>query len=718
MEQNSKQQSDEAATSTHDERAPEEKLESYRAWRASQSSGEVPPPELHLEPGVVEVELQDFVVPRFVAAGDDQSYRMESLGGADLLPFHQALSEFGLLHYEPTFRISQELAAKLHDTARQQGMPVADLTNFVTLFFAPDADVRRIAQALEQLPVVLRAAPVPKGAPPSLGLDDELLGHCDHVVPDPETGLDNQWYVFRCRANRAWEMFLSGRGVIIGLLDHGFWVTHADIATRLDEEHRYNSVDQSNNVSQGIGVFHGTAVAGLVGAEANDFGMVGFAYDAELWPVQANFSLTHKVPANISWANAITWVLTADSGGRRKVILFENQTCRNGNYEEVASVNAAIQTAIANGAVVCVAAGNGDRDAGISDSGQYIPETGSILVGATKHKEGVNERWERSNWGTRITVSAPGDPLHDVTCLAFRDRQHDNDLLGATSGAAAKVAGAVALMMEANPYIRHSDVREILNRTGTHVETSDERPAGRFLDCEAAVWAARCAPAWGTAWRHLPGKALDLVFAPDGSAWHLGSNHVIYQWCETYSRWTARGSADGAVQIAVGADSNIWYFNSAGDIFRGKGSVWQKVPGQALSLTIGASGIIWRVGTDHRMYRWRYGKWEADTIYGSAMKIAVGPDGSPWHIGNPTRDIYRRVSDKWRRVPGQALDLSIGADGSIWHVGLNKMGDGHAMYRWGRYDWEPIDGTAMRVAVAPNGLPWQVNRFGDIFRRI
>ena len=85
------------------------------------------------------------------------------------------------------------------------------------------------------------------------------------------------------------------------------------------------------------------------------------------------------------------------------------QTGPFGNYEMVPSVNAAIRTAIAHGVVVCVAAGNGDRDAGIDDSGNPIPETGSILVGATEYHATQNRRAGFSNFGARITVCAPGD---------------------------------------------------------------------------------------------------------------------------------------------------------------------------------------------------------------------------------------------------------------------------------------------------------------------
>jgi hypothetical protein len=121
-------------------------------------------------------------------------------------------------------------------------------------------------------------------------------------------------------------------------------------------------------------------VLGLAGAADIDLGMAGFAYGATLWPIQANSGPGTALSGN-SWARAIDWVRTADSGGRRKVIILEVQTNPAlGNYEQVLSVNAAIMTAIANGIVVCMAAGN--RNAGLDDAGNPIQDTGSILVGA------------------------------------------------------------------------------------------------------------------------------------------------------------------------------------------------------------------------------------------------------------------------------------------------------------------------------------------------
>lgn len=338
-----------------------------------------------------------------------------------------------------------------------------------------------IAQAVE----VSKYRPAAIPTDPLIGNagNGALPGQADQ---DPATGLSLQWYLFRCKVDQAWKR-ATGREVVIADVDAGFYLQHQDLIANVEAEHSYNAVDGSTDVSSQGETAHGTGVLGLAGAANNGLGIAGVAYDARLWPIQTDAGTAQPLPGD-PVANAIAWIGAHDPQDRPLVILIEQQTEAEGNIEQSPAVQAAIVKAIKDGYVVCVAAGNGDKDASLRDDGTPFPETGSILVGATGYADADNPRaaWgnEASNWGDRITVSAPGDPTNDVTC---RDQAADDYTsgLGGTSGAAAKVAGVIALMLEANPKLTHAEVKQILTLTGGALQ--NDKPMGVFLNAASAV---------------------------------------------------------------------------------------------------------------------------------------------------------------------------------------------------------------------------------------
>lgn len=514
--------------------------------------GSVPPAVF--EPGVVEVEFREGIRPQITPATTGAPSGIASPGGVNLTALNQILQRYQLERAESSFQISEQEAAQAQAVAQQQGTAVPNLGNFVTLHFPADADTQRIARELSQLLEVERAVAVPKAIPPQTPLNEPLVGNSDQVVLNPVTGLENQWYIFRCRVNQAWTM-ASGDGVVVADIDWGYRTSHQDLASRLDLSHAYNAYDGGTNVSAGGSVSHGTAVMGIAGGADNNLGMAGIAFGASLWPIQANTGPGTALGGN-AWARAIDWVRTANSSGRRKVIILEVQTGSYGNYEMVPSVNAAIRTAIAHGVVVCVAAGNGDRNASVDDSGNPIPETGSILVGATEYHATQNRRAGFSNFGPRIVVCAPGDGSHDLTCNSTADSAYRNGF-GGTSGATPKVAGTVALMLDVNPDLTHAEIRTILNTTGAAVVTDAGKPVGTFLNAEAAVRAAR---------RQAGGRLEVFVRGSDKALWHKWQVAPNDGW----SGWASMGgwidrlavgqNADGRLEVfARGSDGALWH---------------------------------------------------------------------------------------------------------------------------------------------------------------
>lgn len=299
--------------------------------------------------------------------------------------------------------------------------------------------------------------------------------------------LENQWYVFRCGIHEVWPQQISGRGVVLADIDWGFRVDHQDLIDRI--EFPFNTINFNNTVSNGNLFHHGTAVLGIAAGAHNGLGVAGIAHEANVWAIQAGHESAgfNVLTEYKSWVAAIDCVRLRASQGRRKVIIFEAQTLERGNAEMAVPIHEAIRNAIDANLVVCVVAGNRGTDAGIGDDNNEIPPTGSILVGATKYNadSALNRRAD-SNFGERVVVYAPGDRHHDVTCSSRSEVGYRN-CFGGTSGAAAKVGGVVALMLQANDQLTNGQIREILRKTGSLITDDPGKPAGFFLNAKDAV---------------------------------------------------------------------------------------------------------------------------------------------------------------------------------------------------------------------------------------
>ena len=444
------------------------------------------------KPHILQVELKNALRRIGARASSRSPFRFTSTSGRQSPRLHAVLNRHALHEAQASFRLR-------HPGQRRRWLQAEkdNLSRFVDLHFPSSADVQAILRELRALPEVEQAVEVPEIVTSAFPTDP-LVGTSDQLANNPLLNRNCQWYIFRCGVDRAWAS-VSGNGVVIADVDGGFYLDHQDLAPNVEPSHTHNAVDGSPTVTAGD-TAHGTAVLGLAAAASNAKGIAGVAFSAKLWPVQ--YTAGEGAPlGGIPLVNAIVWVTHEDSGGRRVVINVEaqtgktktNQNPKNGNIEQIPAVGEAIRQAIAKGFVVCVAAGNGDVDAGLADDGvMAIKPTGSILVGATAFDPATNPRatapgGQSSNWGARIVVSAPGDSAYDVTCGDGSKTDYIN-AFGGTSGAVAKVAGAVALMLEANKALTPDQVRSILVQTGSPLNT--DKPIGRFLDADAAVTAA------------------------------------------------------------------------------------------------------------------------------------------------------------------------------------------------------------------------------------
>lgn len=441
-------------------------------------------------PGVLELVLKENISAAFLNRRPGAPEASDHLVGAEGHAIQRVLHRHDLVQAEPIFSTPSQV--NLDAAAAAVETTTSDQDRFFTLHFPTTADLASILREFDDLPHVERVAPVPILFPPSEPTQETFIGSTN-VLENPSNMLDNQWYIYRCQIDKAWSLpsgrKTSGKGVVIAVIDWGFRTSHQDfrsegLGSRI--ELTFNSMNQGSDVTKGQKIYHGTGVLAQVGAGINGVGLAGVAHGASLWAIQA--SDTPETTTLKSWVDAIEFVCKTDSSGRRKVILLQAETDKGGNVEMVADINKAIKSAIEKNVVVCIPAGNGDRNAGKDLNDNGFEPTGAIIVGATRYDDDSRAVFEgglASNWGERVVVSAPGERKHDITCRDETDNDYTNQF-GQTSGAAAKVAGVIALMLEVNPALTPEHIRQILG-TGTPVSSEEGKPVGVFLNAKAAV---------------------------------------------------------------------------------------------------------------------------------------------------------------------------------------------------------------------------------------
>lgn len=150
-----------------------------------------------------------------------------------------------------------------------------------------------------------------------------------------------------------------------------------------------------------------------------------------------------------------------------------------------------------------------------------------------------------------------------------------------------------------------------------------------------------------------------------------------------------------------------------------------QLPGKATDIGIGANGDVYITGTElvsstggFAIKKWNGNSW---TIIPecAAVRIAVGPDGKPWVV-NKSNLIFRYDGGPyWTQLPGSASDIAVGADGSAYIIGTDYVSTtgGFNISKWNGYSWtELAECAGTRIAVAPDGTPWVVNKSGLIFK--
>lgn len=258
----------------------------------------------------------------------------------------------------------------------------------------------------------------------------------DYRIPIAMTPTDPffcyQWHLTNTCASTAWEVTAGDPNVVVAVLDTGVESTHPDLASKLVAG--WNTYDNNPNTADVLG--HGTAVAGVAGALANNaIGVASVAPNCMLMPIRISDAQGYGYDSTV--ANGLVWA--ADHGARVANISYE--------FSGSATVRTAADYFRSKGGVVIMAAGN---------SGQTLTyaDNPSVLTVSATGSSGALASW--SNKGAVIDVAAPGLGIYTTYKAASF-----NSLSG-TSFAAPCVAGVAALVISVNPQLTAQQVDMII----------------------------------------------------------------------------------------------------------------------------------------------------------------------------------------------------------------------------------------------------------------
>jgi subtilisin family serine protease len=255
----------------------------------------------------------------------------------------------------------------------------------------------------------------------------------------------------------AWDMS-TGQGVIIGLVDSGVDLTHEDLTDNIcsnegevpgdgidndgnghiDDVNGWDFGDDDDDPNDEYG--HGTQLCGVIAASQNNgLGVSGVAPESKILPLKISEGTP---PTLIDSAVAEAIIYAADYGA--KII---NLSLKFGDEPQV--ITDAVAYAINKGVLLVGAAGQYEGE--VVNFPAKLEDV--IAVSATNDTDTL---WFRSNFGSEIELSAPGDTIYTTKMGGGYD-----DVRG-TSLATAIVSAVAALIVANHPEFTREQIRNRL----------------------------------------------------------------------------------------------------------------------------------------------------------------------------------------------------------------------------------------------------------------
>ncbi len=281
-------------------------------------------------------------------------------------------------------------------------------------------------------------------------------------IVNPNTGSEiaqPAWHFRQATFPAAWDISKGAASVAVAVIDTEFWTEHPDLKNKLLPGLNLSPLDTPFGTYRTPNVraqstqesFHGTHVAGLVGAETDNVtGVSGAGFGTPVLPFKVDF----RSPSIVG---DITEAITQAT---RPGVVAINMSFGGTGFHP--AWQDALSRARAAGIVPVAAASNDQAE---RPGFTFYPAAmqGVLAVGATTPSDQIAFF---SSTGSFVDVSAPGDPV-----LSTWDQRIGSNfangyhVTGGTSMAAPLVSGLVALIKARRPDLTPDEVEGIITST-------------------------------------------------------------------------------------------------------------------------------------------------------------------------------------------------------------------------------------------------------------
>jgi subtilisin family serine protease len=314
-----------------------------------------------------------------------------------------------------------------------------------------------------------------------------------------DVNFDKQFHHTMIKTTKAWKTTMGTKEVIVAVTDNEFQIDHKDLASSwlkneneipdngidddgngyVDDVYGWDFFDKDNNVDSETQSTHGTHVAGIIAATANNnFGGSGIAPGVKVMPLRWYGS-------GKAWTSAIiseTYHYAVDNGAKIITTSYGIDTL----VDDQVYLDA-IKYIRDHDVLLFNSAGNAGEK---NPPRQVLEEVILVCSVKSKNAKKQDKKSSFSNYGTGIDICAPGDPVYSTVQPAGDSIDRHGELQG-TSMAAPAAAAVAALIWSAHPNLTDEEVRQKLYDSADEIDSKNfwykgKLGAGR-INAEKAV---------------------------------------------------------------------------------------------------------------------------------------------------------------------------------------------------------------------------------------